>query len=335
MVISSAPCLVPEWARQSALWVGWPHLQSEWGDGLTPARAEIAAFIAEASRFVPVNVACGSDTSLRAARDQLSKWGGRICVHPVACGDIWLRDTGPIFTVQEGGLGALTFRFNGWGGKYDMPGDTDTAAALAVHERAQMAAHDFVLEGGAIDCDGAGRLLTTRQCLLNPNRNPDWSQAEADTALREAFGVDEIIWLERGLMNDHTDGHVDNVARFISPGHVGCQSPSGVDDPNGAIYGEVETRLRRAGLDVSTVPSPGRAEDGDGRPAPASHMNFVFAGSALIVPIYEPVFSGQAGEAFAALFPDREIILLPARHILAGGGAFHCMTREVPAVPTG
>ncbi|MEM6534843.1 MAG: agmatine deiminase family protein [Pseudomonadota bacterium] len=334
MVITSKFRLAPEWTRQSALWVGWPHLRDEWGAAFTPAQDEIAAFAKTASRFVPLKLACGSQAGAQAARAKLGGIGA-ISIEHIPCGDIWLRDTGPVFSGRGGDLAALTFRFNGWGEKYVMPGDTDTALALAEQEGAPVEPHDFVLEGGAIDLDGAGRLLTTRECLLNPNRNSDWSKADAEAALRSAFGVDEIVWLTRGLINDHTDGHVDNIARFIGPGHVVCQAASGGDDPNAAIFGEVEAGLRRARLTVSTVPSPGRIEAANGDVAPASHMNFVFAGSALIVPIYEPVFSAQAGARFASLFPDREVILLPARHILAGGGAFHCMTREIPALPIG
>ena len=209
--------------------------------------------------------------------------------------------------------------------------DADTAAALALHEGLGAHVHDFVLEGGGIDVDGEGRLLTTRQCLLNPNRNPKLNADQIEGHLRAALGVEEIIWLGDGLANDHTDGHVDNIARFIGPGHVLCQHPADEDDPNTDVLREIERTLAAAGLMVSTIPSPGRVHFGDGVPVPASHMNFTITNGAVLVPVYEDRFSAVALAELKALFPAREVIGLSARGILAGGGSFHCMTREIPA----
>ncbi|MEN8878513.1 MAG: agmatine deiminase family protein, partial [Hyphomonas sp.] len=189
----------------------------------------------------------------------------------------------------------------------------------------------MVLEGGGIDADGTGRLLTTGQCLLNPNRNPGMDQAEIEMAIAEALGVLEFIWLGDGLLNDHTDGHVDNIARFIAPGHAICQHPSGADDPNADTLQEIETTLRRAGLEVTTIPSPGLVKDEDGNPIPASHMNFTITNGAVLVPVYEDRYSLVAQAELSALFEGRKVIGLPARNILNGGGSFHCMTREIPA----
>lgn len=317
----------PEWAPHAALWVGWPRLPEEWGAAFVGARAEIAGFIRAASRFVPIKIACGSDEAETSAAAAVEGCGQ---IERVPTGDIWLRDTGAIFARLGQARGALCFQFNGWGGKFVMPGDRETAMAMARVEGAAACTHDFVLEGGAIDLDGAGRVLTTRQCLLNPNRNPNWTRQTAEDALRTAFGVDQVVWLGDGLRNDHTDGHVDNIARFIAPGHVVCQAPSGSDDPNADIYAEIEADLRAAGLTVSPVASPGRIETDTGEVVPASHMNFVLTNGALLLPTYESVYSQQAIEQLMQLCPGREIVALPARHILAGGGSFHCMTREVP-----
>jgi agmatine deiminase len=321
------PRLLPEWAPHSALWVGWPRLAEEWGGDLGPARAEIAAFVREAADFVPVRVAAGSPEAAASAHQHLS---GLAEVIELPTGDIWLRDTGPIITGTLKRRRAQAFRFNGWGGKYLMPGDTETARALAHCEGLPVDSHDFVLEGGGIDIDGQGRLLTTAQCLLNKNRNPKLSQSEIEAALRAALGVTEFIWLGDGLANDHTDGHVDNIARFIAPGHVVCQHPSGPDDPNTDVLRQIEKTLTEAGLQVSTIPSPGFIDAGDGRAAPASHMNFTITNGAVLVPVYEAHYSAAALADLKALFPRREIIGLSARAILAGGGSFHCMTREVP-----
>ncbi len=323
----------PEWAEQSALWVGWPHLREEWGEAFDGARAEIAAFIQTARAFVPVRAACGSDEAEYSAFAATGSHLTHLHQVRVPIGDIWLRDTGPVMAELGGLPCALSFTFNGWGGKYVMAGDTETAAAIAAHEQIPVQAFDFVLEGGAVELDGAGRMLVTRQCLLNPNRNPGWDETAAEAALKAAFGVSQIIWLERGLTNDHTDGHVDNIARFIAPGHVLCQVASGGDDPNGQVFGEVTEALRVAGLEVSQLPSPGLVTNAAGDALPASHLNFTLINGAVLLPVYEDVFSAQAGAELQRLFPQRQIIALPARHILSGGGSFHCMTREIPCFP--
>ena len=164
------PHLLPEWAPHAALWVGWPRLVEEWGGSLDGPRQDIARFIRAASEFVPIRVAVGSDEAEATARAAVGECA-EICRIPT--GDIWMRDTGPIITGTGDARRAQAFRFNGWGGKYLMPGDTETAAAIADHEGIELSQHEMVLEGGGIDADGTGRLLTTGQCLLNPNRNPD------------------------------------------------------------------------------------------------------------------------------------------------------------------
>ncbi|MEZ5953299.1 MAG: agmatine deiminase family protein [Hyphomonas sp.] len=324
----SKPFLAPEWAPHSALWCGWPRLVEEWGGSLAGPRDQIAGFIRAAAQHVPVKVAAGSDE----ARDTAVAAVGDVAeIVEVPTGDIWLRDTGPIVTGQGTTRVAQAFRFNGWGGKYLMPGDTETANAIAAREGLAAEQHQLILEGGAIDVDGEGRLLTTRQCLLNPNRNPDLTGDEIEARIKSALGIDEMIWLGDGLANDHTDGHVDNIARFIAPGHALCQHPSGNDDPNAQVLMDIEDTLRRAGLQVTTIPSPGLVRDADGEPVPASHMNFTITNGAVLVPVYEDHFSLVALAELRVLFPGRTVIGLPAGHILAGGGSFHCMTREIPA----
>ncbi len=328
MTSETAPLLLqPEWALQTALWAGWPRLAEEWGGDLAPARAEIAAFIRAAAAFLPVKVAAGSPEAAASARAAIGE-AAAICEIP--SGDIWLRDTGPIVTGTGAAREAQLFGFNGWGGKYMMAGDTETGAAIAGVEGLATRRHDIVLEGGGIDVDGDGRLLTTRECLLNPNRNPGLSEAEIAARLREAFGVDEILWLDQGLINDHTDGHIDNIARFIAPGHVVCQHASGRNDPNTERLAAIERQLSACGLMVSTIPSPGLVHLGDGVPVPASHMNFTITNGAVFLPVYEDHYAAVAQSELRTLLPGRKIIPLPARAILAGGGSFHCMTREIP-----
>jgi agmatine deiminase len=277
-------------------------------------------------------MACG-EAAAAAAAERLGGTAG-IEIVPAVFGDIWLRDTGPIFTDPGRAAG---FRFNGWGGKYQLAGDEAVAGQIAAAAGADLIGHDFVLEGGALDHDGAGTVVTTRQCLLNPNRNRGWREADAETALAAALGARKVLWLDQGLMNDHTDGHVDNVARFVAPGVVACPMAYGLDDPNAAVYDAAARAL--AGLTdadgrslrVARIPSPGRLRDSQHHTLPASHMNFLIANQAVIVPLYDERAGAFAVEALEALFPGRAVIGLPSRALLTGGGSFHCISQQAPA----
>ena len=322
----------PEWAPQAAVWVGWPHARGEWGAAFDGARDEIAGFVRALSKVTPVKIACGSREAFGSAWFALEPdiAAERVSLHTMPAGDIWLRDTGPIFAFESADPVALSFEFNGWGGKYVMPGDTMTAGGIVSVEQVPHDHQSFILEGGAVDFDGAGRIMTTKQCLLNPNRNAGWTKRDAEQALKPTFGVETVIWLGDGLINDHTDGHVDNIARFIGAGRALCQSPSGNDDPNAARLQDIHENLVRNGLDVVTIPSPGRILDDGGDVMPASHTNFLISNDHIFLPIYEETYASKAVQALEAAMPGYNIIALPARNILSGGGAFHCMTQQIP-----
>jgi agmatine deiminase len=253
---------------------------------------------------------------------------------PGAFGDIWLRDTGPIFAGGQ----ANAFRFNGWGGKYELEHDDTVAAQIAAASGTPLAVNDFILEGGALDHDGEGTILTTSQCLLNPNRNPGWTEETAAAALARALGARKVLWLGDGLVNDHTDGHVDNLARFVAPGVVACPVAFGRADPNARAYdaaaealaGMTDAAGRR--LKVVRIPSPGWIDSADGKDCvPASHMNFLIANTAVIVPIYADLPGRYAVQALEQLYPERKVIGLPSMSILTGGGSFHCISQQEPA----
>jgi len=217
-----------------------------------------------------------------------------------------------------------------------LEGDEQVACQIAEAAGASLARHDFILEGGALDHDGEGTVLTTSECLLNPNRNRGWTAADAEAALARTLGVRKVIWLEKGLLNDHTDGHVDNLARFVAPGVVAIPLAFGRDDPHAFAYDAAARRLSTAvdaagrRLQVMRIPSPGRIPGEGGLSQPASHMNFVIANRAVIMPAYRDVPSRMAREGLEALFPGREAIALPSQALLTGGGSFHCITQQEP-----
>lgn len=326
-----------EWSPHRAMWVGWPSHGELWEDNLEPAQAEVEALVRALAGpgRERVKLLVGNDEALADAR---ARFEGLEAVEVVAgrFGDIWLRDTGPIF--GAGSNSAHAFRFNGWGGKYDLPHDDAVADQVGQASGVALTRHDFVLEGGALDHDGAGTVLTTRQCLLNPNRNPGWNADAAEAALTTALGAKRTIWLGDGLLNDHTDGHVDNLARFVAPGVVACPVAWGRKDPNAEVYDATARDLHAAtdaegrALRVLRLPSPGLVVDEDERPIPASHMNFLIANGAVIVPSYgDDRAAEMACVGLRTVFTDREVIALPSIAILSGGGSFHCISQQEPA----
>lgn len=189
-----------------------------------------------------------------------------------------------------------------------------------------------MLEGGAIDVDGAGLCVTTGQCLLNPNRNPSLSRRDIEGRLTEDLGLTETLWLGVGLVNDHTDGHVDNLARFVAPGKLALPATFGEDDPNAAIFADALDRAREWPVEIVTISSAGRFLNDDGEVMPASHMNFYIGNACVVVPTYGGSSDQPAVAAIAALFPDRQTVGLAANHILTGGGSFHCISQQVPLI---
>jgi agmatine deiminase len=319
---------LPEWAPHEAVWIGFPSDPQLWLGDLKPAEREVAAF-AEAVHAG----GAGEKVWLVAAHDGAAESARRLApfaeviVEPF--GDIWLRDTGPIVLGSGVGRRAQGFGFNGWGGKYELEGDQDVGERLARKAGFAFDKAGWVLEGGAIDGNGSGTVLTTEQCLLNPNRNA-LTRAETEQRLLVDLGFERVVWFGSGLMNDHTDGHVDNLARFVAPGRVAIPSVAR-DDPNEAVYKGAARRLRDAHLDIVTLPSPGRVTDVDGEVMPASYMNFYIGNAAVVVPQYGAPNDQAAVDVLQALFPDRQAIGLRADHILTGGGSFHCISQQVPA----
>jgi len=319
---------LPEWSPHEAVWIGFPSDPALWLGDLKPAEREVAAF-AEAihanGEGETVRLVAAHEGAAESAR-RLAPFA-EVIVEPF--GDIWLRDTGPIMVGSGKRRRAQGFGFNGWGGKYELEGDQDIAERLARRAALPFAKADWILEGGAIDGDGSGTVITTEQCLLNPNRNR-LTREETEVRLLTDLGFERVVWLGSGLMNDHTDGHVDNLARFVAPGRVAIPTAAR-DDPNEGIYKDAARRLKATKLDVVTLPSPGVVRDEDGEIIPASYMNFYIGNAVVVVPQYGTPNDRNAVDVVQALFPDRVAIGLRADHILTGGGSFHCISQQVPA----
>ena len=318
---------LPEWAPHQAVWIGFPSDTSLWEDDLAPAQAEVAAFAAAIHAD-----GAGEQVWLVAADPANGEIARSLCpfakiiVEPF--GDVWLRDTGAIILGTGTDRRAQGSGFNGWGGKYELEGDDSIGARLAGDAGLDYAKADWILEGGAIEGDGSGTFLTTEQCLLNPNRNPGFGKEEVLGRLGKDLGATRIVWLGDGLINDHTDGHVDNLARFVSPGRVAI--PEAVeDDPNAPAYADAAEALLDADLEVVAIPSPGLVER-DGEIVPASYMNFYIGNACVVVPQYGAPNDAAAVEALADIFPDRRVVGLRADHLLTGGGSFHCISQQVP-----
>ncbi len=329
-----------EWAPHRAVWLAFPHLDDEWRGRAAEAQVEHAALVraiaTEGHEAVELLVA--DDTTEARARALLGELEA-VRYHRLPYGDAWTRDTAPIVLRDAQGRGAsVRFRFNGWGGKFAMPGDELVGAAIEPLLGLRAFAYPQVLEGGAIEVDGEGTLLTTEQCLFEENRNPTMGRDALEKLLRESFGVQKVLWLRRGLVNDHTDGHIDTLARFVAPGRVVAMEPRHATDPHAAAMREIladlegMTDARGRKLEVVRLPSPGLLHDHEGELLAASYCNFYVANRAVLVPTYGVPEDEEAVRTLGECFPERRVIGLSSQAIITGGGSFHCMTQQEPEV---
>jgi agmatine deiminase len=328
-----------EWQPHRATWLAWPHDAEFWGDAFDAAKGELAALCRALGESEPLEMLIGDARSRAQAEAALE--GARVRFHEIPFDDIWMRDIGPVFAFEGTRLVGVRFRFNGWGGKWEHARDAEVAPKVAAAAGAGVFEVPLFLEGGALEFDGEGTCMTTRSCALNVNRNPGLREKDVEDWLERAFGVRRTIWLERGFDCDHTDGHVDNLARFFAPGRVLCMKPEGRADPNADVLDEIADALARARdafgrpLELVRVPSPGEITDDDGEPMAASYMNYVIANGRVIVPTFGVATDAAAVETIAECFRGRRTVGLSARAILAGGGSFHCITQQEPDIATG
>jgi agmatine deiminase len=344
-----------EFEPHDGCWMIWPERPDNWRLGAKPAQKAFAAVASAIAASEPVTMAV-SDAQFENARATLPP---EVRVVEVSSDDAWMRDCGPTFLVDgEGGRRGVDWRFNAWGGTEGglyFPWDRDdrVAAKVLEIEGADRYRAPIVLEGGAIHVDGEGTVLTTEECLLNPNRNPELSKEQIERVLLDHLGAEKVVWLGAGVYEDETDGHVDNIACFARPGVVLLTWTDDEDDPQHRISRDARERLEAATdargrpLEVVLLPSPGplqiSAEEAEGVDAgegtqprragdrlAASYVNFYLGNSRIVCPLLDPRHDEEAAAILGRAFPDREVVGVPAREVLLGGGNIHCITQQVP-----
>jgi agmatine deiminase len=337
-----------EWEPHRATWIAWPHQREDWPDKFEPIPWVYTEIVRHLSASEQVGIVATEELASEA-REMLSRAGvdlDRVTFVPFVTDRVWTRDSGPIFVRDSGGkLVALDWLFNAWA-KYDNHLDDDRLPErLADHlglERVQPHAHGrhLVLEGGAIDVDGQGLLLTTEECLLDTEvqvRNPGLPRADLEAALRTYLGVLDIVWLHRGILGDDTHGHVDDITRFVAPRTVVTAVEPDRGDPNHDILAENLERLRAfrdsqgRGLTIHTLPMPSPIVF-DGQRVPASYANFFIANDRVLVPTFNDPNDRHALNTLAELFPTRQVVGIHAVDLVWGLGTLHCLTQQEPAV---
>ncbi len=330
-----------EWEPHEATWLSWPHRDGISFPGsyqrVMPTFAKMAAALAE-SEIVRINVKNAEQedyirTLLKAAPPE------RIEFHHIPTNEPWCRDHGPVFLrrKQKPALAIVDFGYNAWGWKYP-PCDDDDDVPTQVGKNLGIEVFDcgdFILEGGSIDVNGEGALLTTESCLLNPNRNPDLTREDIEGKLRDWLGVKKIVWLGDGIEGDDTDGHVDDLTRFVAPNTVVTVVEEDEQDAN---YDALHTNLERLKevtlrkdepLEIREIPMPSKIVR-DGQRLPASYANFYIANTVVLLPVFGERNDAWAESVLKELFPKRKVVPIDCRELIWGLGAFHCLTQQQP-----
>lgn len=339
-----------EWEPHRATWLSWPHNRDTWPTHLARVEDAFCEMVRQIAPGEDVEINVGGAALADHVRAKLRGAGitdfSRIHLRDIATNDAWVRDHGAIFVFEqtEDGLrqAALDFLYDAWGGKYP-PWDLDERVALQMAQSAGVprVAFDLVLEAGGIDGDGAGTILTTESCLLNPNRGRpghDRSRSALERVLAEAFGAEKVLWLGDGIEGDDTDGHIDDLTRFVAEGRVATIVERDPADSNYRVLKENRERLegmrdaRGRRLEVIELPTPGIVPGPDGR-LPASYANFYFANAAVLVPVFDRETDRDAIAILEKAIPDRPIVPIPGQNLVLGLGAVHCLTQQEPSVP--
>ena len=337
--------LPAEWEPHAATWMAWPDPDQKrlYWQGDFEIICELFIELATAiSRFEPVYI-IGNEQALAKAKGRFDLHD-QLVFEPIPCNDFWIRDTGPSFLLPLGNLAetgakAIAPQWNAWGGKY-APWDQDAAIAGAIGSRLKLSVVPIpiVLEGGSFECDGDGTLLVSQSSVVDPKRNRGWSRDQIESLLRDTFSVQKVIWLEASLQGDDTDGHIDQLARFIRPGVVAIASQSDPADPNHPtlaalrrqLEGQTDARHRR--LELLPIEIPARY----GLPhqqLPASYLNFYIANGLVAVPLFKVQQDQDALATIQALFPDRQVLGFDCGDLVKASGCVHCITRHQPMLP--
>jgi len=331
-----------DWEPQAAVWFAWPTRDDLWAGVLPRVREQLAALYVLAARFQPVGVLCpeSAQADLQALMAQAGDASG-VTLYNYQTDDVWCRDYGPLFLLNEDGteLCITDWTYNAWGNKYPLQQrDNNAPAWIADQVGVRRFVFDTVLEGGAIECNGAGQLLTTELVLLNLNRNGEMRKQQIEARLAAGLGINEVLWLHDGLVGDDTDGHIDNLARFFKDDGILMASVTDSEDDNFAALSENTRRIQAfrtpTGQPYATVslplPEPIYL---NGTRLAASYMNYLVLNGAVLVPTYgQPRRDAEALEIIADCYPSREVVGFDCRDIVREGGAIHCMSQHQPAV---
>jgi agmatine deiminase len=328
-----------EWEPHAATWLAWPHKQESWPGKFEPIPVVYRQLVEAISPYEQVNILAGEPLVMRQARATVGDLAN-VTLWDIPTNDAWIRDHGPTFlvgsSVQPRAL--VDWGYNAWGGKYP-PFDLDDAVPQHIGRRQGRRVFEpgIVMEGGAIEVNGRGTLITTEQCLLNPNRNPRLSKAEVERYLRDYLSVTNVLWLGGGIEGDDTDGHIDELARFVNETTVVAPLEDDKSDANYQPLRDNFDRLKTMKdqngrpLDIVPLPMPRRLHY-EGQRLPACYCNFYIANGCVIVPQFEDPADAPAIDLLRSLFHGREVIGLPARDLVWGLGAFHCITQQEPAL---
>ncbi|MCE9624912.1 MAG: agmatine deiminase family protein [Deltaproteobacteria bacterium] len=329
-----------EWEPHAATWLSWPKDPVTWPDRVPQAQEVFAQMIEALTPGEKVHLLVNDAAAEAQARATLAEkkiHEGHLLIHRVPTVDSWIRDYGPNFLKRGNASAYNSWLFNAWGGKYEtLMADSGIPKRISPLINLPMFEPGIVMEGGSIDVNGAGCLLTTEQCLLNPNRNPSLSREKIEAYLRDYLGVQKVLWLAEGIEGDDTDGHVDDITRFVASDTIVTAVEEDTADPNHLPLQENLKRLREMTdqdgrpFKIVTLPMPGRVESDEG-PLPASYANFYIANGVVLTPVYGHANDARALEILRGLFPTRQVIGIDCRDLVWGMGAVHCVTQQQPA----
>lgn len=329
-----------EWEPHEAVWLAWPYDEITFPDRVEKAEDTFVKMIKALEGSERVELLVLDEEMKERAREKLAAGGvskEAVSFRMTDYADVWLRDTGPVF-VRDGSGGKVITKwiFNAWGDKFpELMKDGEIPGKIAGWKNLPLVKAEAVVEGGAIDVNGAGMCLTTEQCLLNENRNPGMTKRDLEKFLGDFLGVRKAIWLGDGLLNDHTDGHIDEIARFVSRDTIVCAFEDNEDDENYAVLQanyeilSAATDLDGKPFNIIKLPMPHVRYD-DGEKAPVSYTNFYIGNKVVLVPVFNDVNDERALEILGQCFSGRRLVPIDCSDIIYGGGAIHCMTQQEP-----